>query len=119
LPCHQNVALTALELPWLFTNCTDTDPIELALPSVTVNGSVRMNWLPYWSEVLLWNHVLAALVSDTVRLVVCNVCPDAGVNCRTACDKSRVLEYPVIDNVKPEVVVAVPTVVITGAAGAI
>jgi hypothetical protein len=34
-------------VPWLFTNCTDIDPIELALPLLTVNGSVRMNWLPY------------------------------------------------------------------------
>lgn len=44
---RHNVPLAAVELPWLFTNCTDTDPIALPLPFVTVNGSVRTNWLPY------------------------------------------------------------------------
>ena len=43
----QKVALPAVEVPWLFTSCTDIDPIELALPLVTVKGSVSTNWLPY------------------------------------------------------------------------
>ena len=76
----------------MFTNCTDTDAIALEPPLVTVNGRVRMNWLPYASEALLWNQALAASVSDTVRLVVCNDCPDAAVNCTLAWVASRVVE---------------------------
>lgn len=40
-------AVTGFEVPWLFTNRTETDAIALAPPLLTVNGIVRINWLPY------------------------------------------------------------------------
>ena len=41
------VAPAEVNVPWLFTSCTEMDAIALAVPSVTVNGRVSTNWPPY------------------------------------------------------------------------
>lgn len=63
--------------------------------------------------------MVAALASDTVKLVVCSVWPGAGANWSTACVNSRVFEYPVTTTWKPDDDVVAVTALMTGTAGAI
>jgi hypothetical protein len=51
------VADIAVEVPVGFTSVTVTDVIDCTLP-VTVNGKVKLNWLPYAADAELWYQLV-------------------------------------------------------------
>jgi hypothetical protein len=65
------------------------------------NGIVTENAPPFVTPVVLVNHVVAALESDTVSVAPFNWVPEAAVNVRLALVRSRGVELPSRNTEKP------------------
>jgi len=97
---------------------TVTDAIPCTLP-VTVNGMMKLNWLPNGVDAELPYQALNSEVAGMVTVVVCSVEPAAGVKVNVAWVTARVGSKPSIVTVKPVPLVAAVTLVMVGAAGPI
>ena len=97
---------------------TVTDAIPCTLP-VTVNGMVKLNWLPNGVDAELAYHALNSEVAGRVTDVVCSVEPEADVKVNNAWVTARVGSKPLTVTVKPVLFVAAVTLVMVGAAGLI
>lgn len=80
---HCKFVVTAGELPVGFISVTVTETMDCTLP-VTVNGIVKLNWLPNAADAELRYQVLKSDVAGTVTEVVCSVEPAAAVKVNTA-----------------------------------
>lgn len=80
-----------------------------------MKGWVKLNWLPNGADALLEYQVANRLVAGMVTLVVCRFTPLDGVNVNTACVMLREVAKPITVTVKPPLVEAAVTDVITGA----
>lgn len=86
-------------MPLVFVSVTLTEATSAALPD-TVNGTVSMNWPPYWFEAELEYQVENAGPTCTVIVLCESVLPVVGAKVNAPLTISRVVEYPITVTVR-------------------